>query len=64
MISKWDAGTAFLYPFFVEVIMSLINISNLTFGYVLEYKPTLLFVEHDIAFCEHIATKTVELSAS
>ena len=44
--------------------MSLINISNLTFGYVLEYKPTLLFVEHDIAFCEHIATKTVELSAS
>lgn len=28
---------------------------------LLEYAPTLLFVEHDSAFCENIATKTVEL---
>ena len=28
---------------------------------ILEYKPTLLFVEHDIAFCENIATKKVKL---
>lgn len=28
---------------------------------ILEYKPTLIFVEHDIAFCENIATKTVKL---
>ena len=28
---------------------------------LLEYKPTILFVEHDRAFCENIATKTVNL---
>ncbi|WP_168118970.1 ribosomal protection-like ABC-F family protein [Paenibacillus sp. HB172176] len=28
---------------------------------LLAYKPTILFVEHDQAFCEHIATKTIEL---
>jgi len=28
---------------------------------ILAYKPTLLFVEHDRAFCENIATKTVRL---
>ncbi|MDR1693559.1 MAG: ABC-F type ribosomal protection protein [Oscillospiraceae bacterium] len=28
---------------------------------ILEYRPTLLFVEHDRAFCEKIATKTAEL---
>lgn len=28
---------------------------------LLEYQPTLLFVEHDQAFCHHIATKTYEL---
>ncbi len=28
---------------------------------ILEYTPTLLFVEHDRAFCERIATKTVRL---
>ncbi|MCL2097047.1 MAG: ABC-F type ribosomal protection protein [Oscillospiraceae bacterium] len=28
---------------------------------LLEYKPTVLFVEHDVTFCENIATKTVEL---
>ena len=28
---------------------------------LLEFKPTILFVEHDKTFCEHIATKIVEL---
>lgn len=29
-----------------------------------EYKPTLLFVEHDMAFTEKISTKTIRLSVS
>ena len=28
---------------------------------ILASQPTLLFVEHDIAFCDHIATKTINL---
>ena len=28
---------------------------------LLEYQPTILFVEHDKAFCDHVATKTVIL---
>lgn len=28
---------------------------------LLEYRPTLVFVEHDRAFCERIATKTIKL---
>ena len=28
---------------------------------ILEHQPTLLLVEHDRAFCERVATKTVEL---
>ena len=28
---------------------------------LLQFHPTILFVEHDRAFCERIATKTVEL---
>ena len=28
---------------------------------LLQFRPTILFVEHDRAFCERIATKTVEL---
>jgi len=28
---------------------------------LLTYKPTILFVEHDKAFCEHIATKVIRL---
>ena len=28
---------------------------------ILDYEPTILFVEHDIAFCENIATKTIKL---
>ena len=27
---------------------------------LLEYRPTMLFVEHDVRFCEKIATKTIE----
>ena len=28
---------------------------------LLTYKPTILFVEHDRAFCDHVATKVIEL---
>ena len=28
---------------------------------ILEYQPTMLFVEHDRTFCEKIATKVIEL---
>lgn len=28
---------------------------------LLEYRPTLLFVEHDRAFCDTIATRIIEL---
>jgi len=28
---------------------------------LLQFKPTILFVEHDRAFCDNVATKTVEL---
>ena len=41
---------------FIDVI-SRVQIETL----LLEYKPTILFVEHDRAFCENIATKTVQL---
>ena len=30
---------------------------------LLKFKPTILFVEHDRAFCEKIAVKTVSLQA-
>ena len=41
---------------YIDVI-SRMQIENL----LLEYKPTILFVEHDRAFCENIATKNVFL---
>ncbi|MDF2926181.1 MAG: Lsa family type ribosomal protection protein [Paenibacillaceae bacterium] len=41
---------------FIDVI-SRIQIEEL----LLEYAPTILFVEHDSEFCRNIATKTVEL---
>ncbi len=41
---------------FVDVL-SRIQIEDL----LLEYQPTLLFVEHDELFCEKIATKIIEL---
>ncbi len=31
---------------------------------ILEYRPTMLFVEHDVRFKERIATKTVDLDAA
>ncbi len=42
---------------FIDVI-SRIQIEDL----VLAEKPTLLFIEHDRTFCEHVATKTIVLS--
>lgn len=39
-------------------VLSRIQIEEL----ILEYKPTLLFVEHDRAFCNHIATKIFPVS--
>ena len=41
---------------FIDVI-SRIQIERL----IEEYEPTLLFIEHDAAFCENIATKTVRM---
>ena len=41
---------------YIDVI-SRIQIEQL----LLEYKPTILFVEHDRTFCENIATKSVRL---
>lgn len=38
-------------------ILSRMQIETL----LLEYQPTILFVEHDSAFCSNIATKTVQL---
>lgn len=38
-------------------ILSKIQIENL----ILEYSPTLLFVEHDKAFSEKVATKIIRL---
>ena len=42
---------------YIDVI-SRMQIENL----LLEFAPTILFVEHDKAFCEHVATKTIDLS--
>ncbi len=42
---------------YIDVI-SRIQIEQL----LLQYHPTILFVEHDQAFCEHIATKGISLS--
>ena len=42
---------------FIDVI-SRMQIEEL----LIEYQPTILFVEHDRAFCENIATKVIEIS--
>ena len=42
---------------FIDVI-SRIQIERL----ILQAKPTLLFIEHDRAFCDHVATRTIPLS--
>jgi lincosamide and streptogramin A transport system ATP-binding/permease protein len=44
---------------FIDVI-SRMQIESL----LLEYEPTILFVEHDRAFCDAVATKTVEIGAA
>ena len=41
---------------YIDVI-SRIQIEQL----LLEYRPTILFVEHDRAFCENVATKIIDL---
>ncbi len=41
---------------YIDVI-SRIQVEEL----LLQYRPTILFVEHDKAFCEHIATKCIRL---
>lgn len=41
---------------FIDII-SRIQIEEL----LLEYSPTILFVEHDREFCENVATKIIEL---
>jgi lincosamide and streptogramin A transport system ATP-binding/permease protein len=41
---------------FIDVI-SRIQIEEL----LLEYEPTMLFVEHDSEFCRNIATRIIEL---
>jgi len=41
---------------FIDVI-SRMQIEQL----LIEYQPTILFVEHDIAFCENVATKIIKL---
>ena len=38
-------------------LISRMQIENL----LLEFQPTILFVEHDRAFCDNVATKTVLL---
>ncbi len=38
-------------------VLSRIQIEEL----LLEYQPTIIFVEHDRTFCEHVATKFVDL---
>ena len=47
----WDEPLNFIDVFSSEQIEALI----------LKYCPTMLFAEHDVRFCEHIATKIVEL---
>jgi len=44
---------------YIDVI-SRVQIEEL----ILDYKPTLLFVEHDRAFCNNIATQSLELSSA
>ena len=39
-------------------VLSRMQIEDL----ILEYQPTLLFVEHDRAFCDNIATKTIDFN--
>ncbi|MPM05961.1 putative ABC transporter ATP-binding protein YbiT [bioreactor metagenome] len=61
LIAKSLSQEAHLYLWdeplnFVDVL-SRMQIERL----LLEYKPTILFVEHDKAFCDHVATKIIRL---
>lgn len=61
LIAKSLCEKAHLYVWdeplnFIDV-MSRMQIEEL----LLEYAPTILFVEHDSEFCNHIATKRIEL---
>lgn len=64
LIAKSLSEHAHLYVWdeplnFIDVI-SRMQIEELLLGYA----PTLLFVEHDRAFCENVATKIVELDGN
>jgi lincosamide and streptogramin A transport system ATP-binding/permease protein len=50
----WDEPMNFIDVF------SRVQLENL----ILQYRPTLLFVEHDKIFCEHVATRTVLVQAA
>ena len=61
LIAKSLSERAHLYIWdeplnFIDVI-SRMQIEKL----LIEYELTILFVEHDSVFCEHVATKTVKL---
>ncbi|MBK1812330.1 Lsa family ABC-F type ribosomal protection protein [Clostridium sp. YIM B02505] len=61
LIAKSLCDRAHLYIWdeplnFIDVI-SRMQIEEL----LMEYKPTILFVEHDITFCENVATKIIRL---
>ena len=47
----WDEPMNYIY------VISRMQIEEL----LLEYKPTILFVEHDKMFCDHVATKIIDL---
>ena len=47
----WDEALNYLD------IISRIQLENL----LLEYQPTIIFVEHDVEFCENVATKIINL---
>ena len=61
MIAKSLCEKAHLYIWdeplnYIDVI-SRMQIENV----IEEYKPTMLFVEHDLAFCKNIVTKQVKI---
>lgn len=63
LIAKSLSEQAHLYvwdePLNYIDVLSRIQIEEL----LLQYQPTLLFVEHDAAFCKKIATETVQLDS-
>ena len=64
LIAKSLSQAAHLYIWdeplnFIDVL-SRIQIENL----ILEYEPTMIFVEHDTSFVDKIATKRIELDST